>query len=72
MGLTNLKIIIQFWRRVEKARKVIEAMAQHGLEARPAHRLIGALTLGLDERHPPLSLGGKPLYSPLGLFQSRL
>jgi pyruvate,water dikinase len=32
MGLTNLKIMIPFCRRVEEARKVIEAMAQHGLK----------------------------------------
>jgi phosphoenolpyruvate synthase/pyruvate phosphate dikinase len=32
MGLTNLKIIIQFCRRVEEARKVIKAIAQHGLK----------------------------------------
>ncbi|WP_454616353.1 phosphoenolpyruvate synthase [Bradyrhizobium cenepequi] len=32
MGLTNLKIMIPFCRRVEEARKVIEALAQHGLK----------------------------------------
>ena len=32
MGLTNLKIMIPFCRRVEEAGKVIEAMAQHGLK----------------------------------------
>ena len=32
MGLTNLKIMIPFCRRVEEARNVIEAMAQHGLK----------------------------------------
>ncbi|TPQ39100.1 phosphoenolpyruvate synthase [Bradyrhizobium guangdongense] len=32
MGLTNLKIMIPFCRRVEEARKVIEAMAEHGLK----------------------------------------
>lgn len=32
MGLTNLKIMIPFCRRLEEARKVIEAMAQHGLK----------------------------------------
>lgn len=32
MGLTNLKIMIPFCRRVEEARKVIEAMAKHGLK----------------------------------------
>ncbi|MGE5156892.1 MAG: phosphoenolpyruvate synthase [Gemmatimonas sp.] len=32
MGLTNLKIMIPFCRRVEEARKVIEAMAQQGLK----------------------------------------
>ena len=31
MGLTNLKIMIPFCRRLEEARKVIEAMASHGL-----------------------------------------
>jgi pyruvate, water dikinase len=31
MGLTNLKIMIPFCRRVEEARNVIEAMARHGL-----------------------------------------
>ncbi len=32
MGLSNLKIMIPFCRRLEEARKVIEAMAQHGLK----------------------------------------
>jgi len=32
MGLTNLKIMIPFCRRVEEARNVIEAMARHGLK----------------------------------------
>lgn len=32
MGLTNLKIMIPFCRRVEEARKVIEAMTEHGLK----------------------------------------
>ena len=32
MGLSNLKIMIPFCRRIEEARKVIEAMAQHGLK----------------------------------------
>jgi pyruvate,water dikinase len=32
MGLTNLKIMIPFCRRVAEARKVIDAMAQHGLK----------------------------------------
>ena len=32
MGLTNLKIMIPFCRRVEEARKVIDVMAQHGLK----------------------------------------
>jgi pyruvate,water dikinase len=32
MGLTNLKIMIPFCRRLEEARKVIDAMAQHGLK----------------------------------------
>jgi pyruvate,water dikinase len=32
MGLTNLKIMIPFCRRVEEARNVISAMAQHGLK----------------------------------------
>jgi pyruvate,water dikinase len=32
MGLTNLKIMIPFCRRLEEARHVIEAMAQHGLK----------------------------------------
>ncbi len=31
MGLTNLKIMIPFCRRLEEARNVIEVMAQHGL-----------------------------------------
>ena len=31
MGLTNLKIMIPFCRRIEEARKVIETMARHGL-----------------------------------------
>jgi len=31
MGLTNLKIMIPFCRRLDEARKVIDAMAQHGL-----------------------------------------
>ena len=30
MGLTNLKIMIPFCRRLEEARTVIEAMARHG------------------------------------------
>jgi pyruvate,water dikinase len=32
MGLSNLKIMIPFCRRVEEARTVIDAMAQHGLK----------------------------------------
>jgi pyruvate,water dikinase len=32
MGLTNLKVMIPFCRRVEEARSVIETMAQHGLK----------------------------------------
>jgi pyruvate,water dikinase len=32
MGLANLKIMIPFCRRLEEARNVIEAMAQHGLK----------------------------------------
>lgn len=32
MGMTNLKIMIPFCRRIDEARKVIEAMAQHGLK----------------------------------------
>src|SRR5579864_1750838 len=32
MGLTNLKLMIPFCRRLEEARTVIEAMAQHGLK----------------------------------------
>jgi pyruvate,water dikinase len=32
MGLTNLKIMVPFCRRVEEARNVIEAMARHGLK----------------------------------------
>jgi pyruvate,water dikinase len=32
MGLTNLKIMIPFCRRLEEARRVIEAMARHGLK----------------------------------------
>ncbi|MDA8248450.1 MAG: phosphoenolpyruvate synthase [Rhodospirillales bacterium] len=31
MGLTNLKIMVPFCRRVEEARRVLEAMARHGL-----------------------------------------
>jgi pyruvate,water dikinase len=31
MGLTNLKVMIPFCRRLEEARRVIEIMAQHGL-----------------------------------------
>lgn len=31
MGLTNLKIMIPFCRRLEEARNVIDAMARHGL-----------------------------------------
>jgi pyruvate, water dikinase len=34
MGLTNLKIMIPFCRRVEEARRVIESLAAHGLERR--------------------------------------
>lgn len=32
MGLTNLKVMVPFCRRVEEARTVLEAMAGHGLE----------------------------------------
>src|SRR5581483_10577084 len=32
MGLVNLKIMVPFCRRVEEARRVIDAMAEHGLE----------------------------------------
>jgi pyruvate,water dikinase len=32
MGLSNLKIMVPFCRRVEEARKVIQAMATHGLK----------------------------------------
>jgi len=32
MGLTNLKVMVPFCRRVEEAKGVIEAMAKHGLE----------------------------------------
>ncbi|MFZ3033488.1 MAG: phosphoenolpyruvate synthase [Parvibaculum sp.] len=32
MGLTNLKIMVPFCRREEEARKVIDAMAKHGLK----------------------------------------
>ncbi len=32
MGLTNLKVMIPFCRRVEEARNVIQTMAQHGLK----------------------------------------
>lgn len=32
MGLTNLKIMIPFCRRVEEARKVIQTMGEHGLK----------------------------------------
>ncbi|KAB2912644.1 MAG: phosphoenolpyruvate synthase [Hyphomicrobiaceae bacterium] len=32
MGLTNLRIMIPFCRRVEEARRVLEAMANHGLK----------------------------------------
>ena len=32
MGLTNLRIMVPFCRRVEEARRVLEAMASHGLK----------------------------------------
>ena len=32
MGLTNLRVMVPFCRRVEEARRVIEAMGQHGLK----------------------------------------
>lgn len=32
MGLTNVKLMVPFCRRVEEARKVIDTMAQHGLK----------------------------------------
>ncbi len=32
MGLTNLKLMIPFCRRIDEARKVLDAMADHGLE----------------------------------------
>ncbi len=32
MGLTNLRVMVPFCRRVEEAERVIEAMAHHGLE----------------------------------------
>ena len=32
MGLTNVRIMVPFCRRVEEAAQVIEAMAQHGLK----------------------------------------
>jgi pyruvate,water dikinase len=32
MGLTNLRIMVPFCRRVEEARRVIDAMARHGLK----------------------------------------
>ena len=32
MGLTNLKVMVPFCRRVEEAERVIEAMARHGLK----------------------------------------
>ncbi|MDH3665285.1 MAG: PEP-utilizing enzyme, partial [Alphaproteobacteria bacterium] len=32
MGLTNLKLMIPFCRRIDEAKKVIEVMARHGLE----------------------------------------
>ncbi len=32
MGLTNLKLMVPFCRRLEEARKVLAAMAEHGLE----------------------------------------
>ena len=32
MGLTNLRVMVPFCRRVEEGRRVIEAMAAHGLE----------------------------------------
>jgi pyruvate,water dikinase len=32
MGLTNLRVMVPFCRRIEEARRVIEAMGQHGLK----------------------------------------
>jgi len=32
MGLTNLKVMVPFCRRLDEARRVLEAMARHGLE----------------------------------------
>ena len=32
MGLTNLKLMVPFCRRLDEARRVLEAMASHGLE----------------------------------------
>ena len=32
MGLTNLKVMVPFCRRVDEARRVLETMAKHGLE----------------------------------------
>ena len=32
MGLTNLRIMVPFCRRVEEARRVLDAMASHGLK----------------------------------------
>ena len=36
-------------------------MAQHGVEALAVDRLVGVLAVGLQQRHPPLGLGGQPL-----------
>lgn len=32
MGLTNLKVMVPFCRRLDEARRVLDAMARHGLE----------------------------------------
>ncbi len=46
-------------------------MAQHGGEVPTIHRLDGVLTVGLQERHPSLSLARQPLESLLCLVQHR-
>ena len=46
-------------------------MAQDGGEASALHRLVGVLTVGLQERHPSLDLGRQPLESLPSLGQHR-
>jgi len=47
------------------------AVAQHRREAPALHRLVGVLTVGLEERHPPSGLGGQSRESFFGLFEHR-